>query len=403
MSTAVSPERVEALVSPDEITALARSLVAIPSFGPEHGWESGVAAALEDLLRAEGIPTRRQPVDDGRENLIGVLPGARDGPPLLILNGHMDTVPPSSLMARPPFAAEVAGGELWGRGAADMKAGLAAMVMAAVALHRAAVRPPRPVVLAAVAMEEMGNVGTHVFAEDLVASGAQASGAVVGEPTGLGLVTAHKGVDRYRVTVFGRAAHGATPEHGCNAIVRASRLIVALEEQVIRRAPPHTHPLLGRPTYNIGTIHGGTSRNTVPDRCTFQIEKRYLPGERVSQFREELEAVVARSIGREGAELVHESGFDRIPHRPLDIAPDHALVAALAAAVAEVTGRAPQTFGWPAFTDAAILQAHGIPAVVCGPGELARAHADDERVPLAQIADAVRIYVRLVLRLAGMA
>jgi acetylornithine deacetylase/succinyl-diaminopimelate desuccinylase-like protein len=282
-----------------------------------------------------------------------------------------------------------------------MKGGLAAMVMALIALRRAGEPPPRPVMLAAVAMEEMGNVGTHVLVRELTAAGTPPACAVVGEPTGLQLVTAHKGVDRYQVTVFGRAAHGATPEQGVNAIVRASRLIVALEEQLVRDGRHRTHPRLGGPSHNIGTIHGGVSRNTVPDRCTFQIEKRYLPGEAPTQLREDLERVIEATLGPGGAEVVHETGYDQIAHRPLDIEEAHPLVQALRDAVAGVTGRRPAAIAWPAFTDAAILQAQGVPAAVCGPGALEMAHADGERIPLDEPYAATRIYVNLVRRLAA--
>lgn len=394
----VASDRVEACLAGDEVLDLARRLVAVPSFGPEHGWESDVARTLEDLLRAEGLVVSRQRVAEGRENLTAVLAGVESGPPLLMLNGHMDTVPPSSAMRR-PFAADVAGGRLWGRGAADMKGGLAAMVMAVIALRRAGVRPPRPVMLAAVAMEEMGNSGTFALARALADAGAPASFAVVGEPTGLDLVTAHKGVDRYRITVRGRAAHAATPERGLNAIVRASRLIAALDDTLAHSVRSQTHPLLGWASYNIGTISGGISRNTVPDRCTFQIEKRYLPGDSAAKIRAELQAVVEQTLGPDGAEIVHEDGFDRIAHPPLSIAGDHPGVRALAAAVEQVTGRPPALVGWPAFTDAAILQSHGTPAVVCGPGALEAAHADDESVPAAELWAAARVYVRLALRL----
>ncbi|MDR7545562.1 MAG: ArgE/DapE family deacylase [Armatimonadota bacterium] len=394
-----SPERVEAVFAADEVLALARRLVAIPSCAADHGWEAGVAAALETLLAAEGLSVCRQPVAEGRENLLAVIPGLRDGPPLLVLNGHMDTVPPSASMPRPPFAAEVADGRLWGRGAADMKGGLAAMAMAAIALRRAGPRPPRPVMLAAVAAEESGNLGTDVLARDLVAAGRLASFAVVGEPTGLEIITAHKGVDRYRITVFGRAAHASTPERGLNAITQAARLIVALDAELAAEAGRFSHPVLGRPSFNIGTIQGGVSRNTVPDRCTFQIEKRYLPGDTPAQIRAHLERVVARVLGEGQAEVAHEVGFDHIVHPPLDIAVDHPLVRALAAAVAEVRGHPPACTGWPAFTDGAILQSHGIPAVVCGPGALGAAHADDESVPLDELYAAARIYIRVALRL----
>jgi len=398
-SVHTTPDRVEACFAPDEVLALARRLVVIPSYAGDHGWEAGVAAALESLLAAEGLMVRRQPVADGRENLLAVIPGVRDGPPLLVLNGHMDTVPPSASMVRAPFAGEVADGRLWGRGAADMKGGLAAMVMAAIALRRAGLRPPRPVMLAAVAAEESGNLGTDVLARELAAEGRRASFAVVGEPTSLDIVTAHKGVDRYRITVFGRAAHASTPERGVNAITRAARLIVALDGELADAARRCSHPVLGSPSFTIGTIQGGVSRNTVPDRCTFQIEKRYLPGDGPARIRAELEAVATRVLGEGQADITREPGFDQVAHPPLDIAAGHPLVRALAAAVEEVRGHPPACTGWPAFTDGAILQAHGTPAVVCGPGALGAAHADDESVALAELYAAARIYIRVALRL----
>lgn len=392
-------ERVEAHIDPDEVTGVARRLVAIPSFGPDHRWEDGVARALADLLAGEGLAVEWQPIAADRSNLLAVLPGERDGPPLLLLNGHMDTVPPSSSMIRPPFAAEISEGRLWGRGAADMKGGLAAMAVALVALRRAGVRPPQPILLAAMAAEETGNLGTAALAREAARAGALASFAVVGEPTGLEVVTAHKGVDRYRVTVLGRAAHGATPERGVNAIVQAARLIVALDKHLVRSRHHRTHPLLGSPSYNIGTIQGGVSRNIVPDRCTFQIEKRWLPGDGPEQIRADLEGIIAQTLGPAAAEVTHEPEFDQIPHPPLAIPEDHSLVRVLAEVLEEVTGRPAACTALSAFTDAAILQAAGIPSVVFGPGSLAVAHADDEHVPTADLLAAARVYARLALRL----
>jgi acetylornithine deacetylase/succinyl-diaminopimelate desuccinylase len=386
-------------VAPDEVLDLARRLVAIPSYGPEHNWEAGVADALEAVLGAEGIAVRRQPVQDGRANLIATLPGRRDGRPLLMLNGHMDTVPPSAAMAKPPFAAEVSEGLLWGRGTVDMKGGLAAMTMALIALRRAGVVLSRPVLLAAVVMEEMGNVGTFTLAQAMAADGFQASYALVGEPTGLEVIAAHKGVDRYRITVFGRAAHGSTPDLGINAIVQASRLIVALDDQLIKADDRPAHALLGKASYNIGTIQGGVSRNTVPDRCTFDLEKRYLPGDDPARIRGDLERVAEHTVGIGGAELVRDAGYSRIPHLPFEIAPDHPLVRTIAQAVREVRGREPEIAGWPAFTDASVLQSLGTPAVVCGPGALEMAHTDGERIPVVELHAAVLSYVRLALLL----
>lgn len=290
-----------------------------------------------------------------------------------------------------------------------MKGGLAALASALLALRRADVRPPRPIVLAAVVAEESGNLGTAAMvrhpevwspAGAAAAAGtpAPASYALVAEPTGLDVVTAHKGVDRYRITVFGRAAHSSMPERGRNAIVGAARLIMAIEEQVAAQESP-PHPLLGLPSYTIGTIQGGVSRNVVPERCTFQVEKRYLPGDAPSRIRRALERLATEVLGPGGAAVEREPEFESIPHPPLEVAPDHPLVRATSAAVAEVRGRAPALAGLPGFTDAALLQAAGIPAVVCGPGDLAAAHTDDESVPTDDLWAAARIYVRLALNL----
>jgi acetylornithine deacetylase/succinyl-diaminopimelate desuccinylase-like protein len=435
---ALDAARVERALTPDEVVGLARRLVATPSYAAAHGWEAGVAAVLEEVLGAAGLQVRRQPVVAGRENVLAVLPGVREGPPLLVLNGHMDTVPPPVDAPRPPLAAEVAEGRLWGRGAADMKGGLAALAGALLALHRAGVQPPRPIVLAAVVAEESGNLGTAALVragaawwsaaslpEEGVAArrvgttaspragargGASSGGrpprqgavpvsyAVVAEPTGLDLVTAHKGVDRYRITVCGRAAHSSTPDRGVNAIVRAARLIVALEERLIPARDDPPHPLLGRPSYSIGTIQGGVSRNVVPDRCVFQIEKRYLPGDSPARIRAALERLATEVLGPGAAVVEREPEFETIPHPPLAVAADHPLVRAASAAVAEVRGRAPALVGLPGFTDAALLQAAGIPAVVCGPGDLTAAHTDDEAVPVDDLWAAARIYIRLALR-----
>ncbi len=416
--------RVERLLTPDEVVGLARRLVAIPSYAADHGWEAGVAAVLEEVLGAAGLQVHRQPVVAGRENLLAVLPGVCAGPPLLVLNGHMDTVPPPTHPPRPPFAAEIADGCLWGRGAADMKGGLAALAGALLALRRAGVQPPRPIVLAAVVAEESGNLGTAALvrspagwwpagpspAPDVAApragathvAGASEAGpvsyAVVAEPTGLDVVTAHKGVDRYRITVCGRAAHSSAPDRGVNAIVRAARLIVALEDRLRQTDDEPPHPLLGRASYSIGTIQGGVSRNVVPDRCVFQIEKRYLPGDSPPRIRAALERLATDVLGPDVAVVEREPEFETVPHPPLEVAADHPLVQAVSAAVADVRGRAPALVGLPGFTDAALLQAAGIPAVVCGPGDLAAAHTDDEAVPVDDLWTAARVYIRLALR-----
>lgn len=391
----ISWERVDAAIDAGELLALARRLVSVPSYGPEHGWEAGVAGALEELLRREGLSVTRQPVAAGRENVLAVLPGERDGRPLLMLNGHMDTVPPSGSMRYPPFAAEVHDGRLWGRGAVDMKGALAAMTMAMVALRRAGVRPLRPLVLAAVIGEETGGAGTAA----LGTNGPPADMAVVGEPSGLAIIPGHRGVYRCDVAVHGRAAHGSTPELGVNAIVLAARLIAALDARLPEMWKAQRHPALGGPSFNIGTIRGGIAGNVVPDRCEFSFGKRWIPGDSPDRIRGDLLAVIAETIGAERAEILQDARLDSVARPPLDTPADHPLVRALAETAEAVLGRPARIGRFQAFTDAALLQAAGTPAVVFGPGDLALAHTDDEHVAIDALRQAAAVYARLALRL----
>ncbi len=364
---------------------LVRELVTTPSDTPDG--EIAAASVVERFLHAHGIATRRQTVDQFGVNLIAEIPATGQEPGLLF-NGHLDVVPPTAGMPYPPFAGTVVQEVMWGRGTVDMKGGLAAMAVALAALQTSGQPLRRPLLLAAVASEEKGNRGTHT----LVQAGVRARWAVVGEATALDVIIAHKGVERYQVIVEGNAAHESTPERGTNAIILAAHLIAALDEELFRQPGGPTHPLLGQATYNIGTIQGGTSRNTVPDRCAFQMAKRWLPGDSPEAIRTEIDAVVTRTQPSGHVVIRREPEFEEIPHPPLEVPPDHPLVIALGAAVTRVTGRPPALLGMAGFTDAALLAGAGIPAVICGPGNMALAHTDVESIALAEVAQAARVY-----------
>lgn len=382
--------RVRQCLDAETVIALTRRLVSVPSHTAEGEIEA--ARVLEEFLHQAGVETKTQQVDDAGVNLIAELP-APGGAAGVLFNGHLDVVPPSARMTFPPFAATIADGQMWGRGTADMKGGLAAMACALVAVKATGIPLLRPLVLAAVAVEEQGNLGTDA----LIRAGLQARWAVVGEPTGLDLVIAHKGVDRYQVIVEGRSAHESTPELGVSAIQQASSIICGMQDTLWPSAARQTHPLLGHATYNIGTIRGGTSRNMVPDRCVFQIAKRWVPGDSPAAIRAEIEAAVKAAEPLACVSVIHEPEFDRIPHPPLDISVDHPLVQTLASVATRVVGRPPRFTSWGAFTDGALLQRAGVPAVVCGPGDMQQAHTDDEHIGLDEIALAAQIYAAFAL------
>jgi len=374
----------------DTVLDLARELIAVPSHTASG--EEKAAAVLARFLEQAGLIPQFQRVEDAGVNLLATLPGEGEET-ALVLNGHLDTVPPSSSMPYPPFDAAIQDNLLWGRGSCDMKGGLAAMACALAMIQAANLSLKRSVIFAAVASEEQGNRGTAA----LIRKGLRAKWAVVGEPTGLDLVIAHKGVDRYRFQIEGHAAHESLPERGTNAIVAAAHLIVALDRNLFSKVMREKHSLLGPATYNIGTIEGGVSRNTVPDRCTFQVSKRWLPGDSPAAIRRELEKAIREVKTEAKVSFVREPDMERVPHPPLELDPDHPLTRTLAMVVHRVIGRMPALSGIPAFTDAALFQEAAIPAVVFGPGDLGLAHSDGENIPISQLGQATRAYAALAV------
>lgn len=378
-------EKVFAHFDEKEVIELTKSLVAIPSYDPEG--ERQCAQALGSFLTDAGLEVAFQEVENAGLNVVARLPGESEQIAVLY-NGHLDTVPPSDKMPFDPFTATEVDGSLWGRGTMDMKGGVAAIACALKALCAAGLPLKQSVVFTAVAGEERGNLGTM----DFVRRGIQARWAIIGEATGLNIVNAHKGVDRYEVVVKGRAAHGSMPELGVNAILHAGSIIHGLRTSLFPRVAEKKHPQLGAGTYNIGIIQGGMSRNTVPDRCVFKIGKRYLPGETPATIREELQAAIRAADPQAEFELVHEPEFDKFDHLPLYLPQDDLLCRSLAATIARFTDHQPVFESWGAFTDGALIQAAGIPTVIFGPGDVALAHCDDERIPIDAIVDSARVF-----------
>jgi len=367
-------------VEPDLLSHL-REFVAIPTMNPylrtdpgEGYGEEPLARRLAEILGEAGLEVEISKLAPARCNLIARLP-APGGRPLLFV-AHLDTVPADN-MTIDPFAAEVRHGHLYGRGACDNKAALAAMAHALCRVARQGANTC-PILLAATADEECGYAGIRA----LVAGGIEARAAFVGEPTALKLVVAHKGVVRWTLTTSGKSAHAADPTAGRNAIYPMARLVAELEkigEDLLRRPP---HPLLGPPCLNVGTIRGGHSVNTVPDTCVAEVDWRFLPGESA----EAAEAILSEIAERHGATL--ERFFTA---NAFEVAEDSEPVALARRALAAV-GRAAPIVGAPYATEAPEVLAAGIPCVVFGPGDPKKAHAADESVKIAQVEAAAAAY-----------
>jgi acetylornithine deacetylase len=364
-----------------EVEELLRDLVSIPSVNPRGAdapAEAAVARYVRDWLAARGVPAELREVLPGRPNVIARIPG-RD-PRAVLLESHLDTVETSG-MTVDPYAGHVSDGRLYGRGACDAKGPLAAFLLAAVAL--AADPPPCEVVLAGVVDEEHGYRGVLHLIEQLEAT--PVAGAVVGEPTGLVPVVAHKGCVRYTVRTLGSAGHSSRPDEAVNAITLMARVLDHLDA-----AAPDTpaHPLLGPATRCATRVRGGSGPNTVPGTCELDVDRRTLPGEDpLAVWRHDRAELSALLPGR--IEVDEPFTVDYA----LDTPAGSAVPAALISAVAT------EPSGMPFGTDASKLARAGIPAVVFGPGSLDDAHSARESVALADVAyaaEAVAAAVRSV-------
>lgn len=374
--------------------ALTRALVAVdsrnPSLAPGAAGERAVAELLAQVLRDWGCAVELTDVRPGRPNVIARIGGGGGGRSLL-LNGHLDTVDVAG-MTHAPFTPAEANGRLYGRGATDMKAGIAAMCAAAV--RAADTGLGGEVIIAAVVDEEFESLGTRA----LLDAGVTAHAAVVTEPTRLAICPAHRGFAWADVTVEGRAAHGSRYDVGIDAITHAGLLLAELDTYQRAVLTRRTHPLLGRASLHAGTIGGGIGISTYPDRCTVSLERRTLPGERGADFAGEVEGAVARVRARVPELRATVAGG--LVQDPNDVALDHPIVSALQAACG--AERAPARIeGLSCWTDAALLTAAGIPAVCYGPGDIALAHAAEEWVSLDEITRATAVLTRLVAAWCG--
>ncbi len=394
-------ESLKSAFTPEEVLSLAGDLVRIPSHSQIPGRETEAAHFLAEWLGKNGIDVSLRPVVEERPNVIAVLKGEGRGRSLM-LNGHLDTVPPYT-MTIDPFSGEVKDGKLWGRGSVDMKGACAAMSMALVALKRCGIRLEGDLFFTGVINEELKSEGS----EDIVLNGPKADAVIVGEPTELDLGAAHRGLEWIEIEVTGKAAHGSAPHMGVNAISKMAAFIRRLETELPPRFPARAHPLMGPPVFNLGVIKGGMQPSSVADRCILQIDRRSTPGETVKSVFGELEELIRLCAAEDPA---FKATLRRIPdnmatmdHLPMEFPLDHPLKGILDAAIEEVAGKKPKVTCCTGWTDAALFSNQGAtPAVVLGPGSLEHAHGAAEFCPTEEIVQAVLVYALAAVRFCGM-
>jgi succinyl-diaminopimelate desuccinylase len=377
------------------LTELAQELVRANSSNPP-GNEAGVVDILERRMKAAGLQTERVEVAAGRPNLIATWKGK--GNKTLILHGHTDTVPAASEgWKHPPFGGAIEGNKLYGRGAADMKGGLAALVAAIESLRKEGWQPKGNLVFLAAANEEMGDkekIGMRLVAPLMANRHGGERLVIMGDTSGLNITVAEKGVLWIEATAKGKEAHGSTPWKGINAIEKLGKFLMALRELEL----PVQHPLLGKSTVSINTISGGYKTNIVPGSAKASVDIRIVPGESKEKVFEAMNKLLAQ-LKQKDPEIdidIKETMYEP----PAELEGKSALPQ-LQAAIKEVTGHEAKVRGEHGSSGSGMFQRAGIPALVFGPGLDESAHIRDEYVEIEQLAQAAAIYAGFAKRWLG--
>jgi len=364
---------------------LLRELIALPSVNPafltandSRAGEQRVADFLAATAAHAGLDVELHEVFPGRSNLLARLAALRKARQRILLAPHLDTVGGDSLDIFDPRERD---GRMHGRGACDTKGSIAAMLSALIELAASPRRPGHSeIVFAGLVDEENGQFGSRA----LVAKGFKADLAIIGEPTQLQVATAHKGDLWLQLETRGKAAHGARPELGRNAVHEMARIVDLLETTYASLLRQRRHLLLGSPTVSVGTIDGGCQPNIVPDQCRISVDRRTIPGESAAGVRREIQTLLKRHKLK--AKLLN---IRNAPCPALETNLKLPLVQQFLASAGQT-----RPIGVHYFCDAAVLSSGGIPSLVFGPGHIGQAHTADEWISLRQLEQASRMLVR---------
>ena len=400
----MSLKDVLAHVDADELVELTRDLIRIPSVvrvGDPGATEAAVAEYVERWFHKEGVDVEVQPVAPGRPNVLAVL-GEKAAGKSLLLEGHTDVVTEGdpSAWRYPPFSAELVDGRIYGRGAADMKSGLAAAMIAAAAFKRSGTRLGGRLVVGALVDEEGDMIGVRHLCESAI--GRELDAAIICEPEENELCLEQRGVVWARVTVRGRMAHGAMPEAGVNPITGLGALLREVPDlqRRLRRLctrSRYLRPATVTPTVVRSPVSGVPQSNVIPAGAEATLDIRLTPGPDADAVAAEIETACRRAASAcDGISIEWRpaNGY-RLATR---VDKEEPLVRAMVKGVRAATGRAARFGGVPGSTDGTILRmTRGIPIVTCGPGNRLIPHQVDEYVDVAEIVDAARIYVASAL------
>ena len=369
-----------------ELIDLTTRLVQIPTENPP-GNEKAAAQFLKPLLSKMGFKTKTVLSPKGRWNIVAERRWGKGGR-TLIFNGHLDVVPAGnpSQWKYPPFRGTLSKGRIYGRGASDMKSGIASFIHALSTIERSKMPLHQgAVVLHLVSDEEShGRQGMGFLTQKERIRG---DTALVGEPTDLQPVIAQKGALWLRISTLGKSAHGSRPHLGVNAVEKMMKLMERLNSIPLETE----HPMLGKPTLNVGTIQGGTKINIVPDRCEIEVDRRMLPGEKKGEVIEKMKETLDSLPSRDPFFQYRMEEIDFA--EPSEVNPEEEIVKIAVDAIQDVMGKKPSLRAFSGFTDSRfyINQCH-IPTLIFGPGEVDQSHTTDESVEVEALVKAARIY-----------
>jgi acetylornithine deacetylase len=375
-------------VDESKLLSTLKELIAIESVNPSlvqgGNGEYKIAEHIGERLEKAGLEVNYQRLGGNRQNVVAVMKGGGSGGRTLMLNGHTDTVGTAGMET--PLLATYRDGKVYGRGAFDMKGGLAAMICAAESLKDKKTVLRGDLVLAFVADEEYASIGTEELVKEYAANA-----AIVTEPTNLDVIIAHRGFAWASVDVSGRAAHGSRYDIGVDAIAKAGKFLVALEKMDIGFNALEPHPLLGRPSVHASLISGGTELSTYPEHCRIELERRTLPSESEQTVRDELGNLL-EEISETDSDFHAESKVF-LYRSALEVPRNLELVRILSQETRRVLGKEPHLVGAGWWTDAALLNDVGIPTVLFGhSGE--GAHASVEYADFNSLVQMTEVLVR---------
>ena len=384
-------------MSKEETIELTRELVRSPSVNPP-GDTSDCAKIVLNKFKENDIDAEILEGKKGACNVVARLPGKEKGKTLL-LNGHLDVVPPGEGWTVDPFGGEIRGDKVYGRGTSDMKSGIASMMAAMIGVKRSGARFSGEIMFMGAADEETGSeFGTIYLLKNNI--GANADFAIVAEPTNLRVELGNRGTRCINIIVRGKACHSSRPYLGINAISYAAKVIEAIQSMEFRNRNDLFE--LPSPTISVVMIKGGTKEDMIPDRCDLTVDRRMIPGETTETVVEELKKVIDPILEEEKGLQIEVKVSPTNHFDPYLISEDEPVVQATIESFKQVTGRKPEVAGKAGCTDGShLFHLRGIPAVLFGPGNPYFAHTADECVEIENIVLSTEILVSTFDKLLG--